>query len=66
MATAQGCSMTKPVNLNTVRKAKARAAEAAKAAENRARFGRTKAEKLREKAEAERLAKAVDQSQRER
>jgi hypothetical protein len=58
--------MSKPVNLNQARKAKVRAAQEAQAAENRVRFGRTRAEKLRDKAEAERLAKAVDQSKRER
>jgi hypothetical protein len=57
--------MSKPVNLNHARKAKARAAKGVQAAENRVRFGRTKAEKLRDKAEAERTAKAVDQSKRE-
>ena len=59
-------SMTQPVNLNQARKAKARAAKDAQAVENRVKFGRTRAEKLRDKAEAERLAKAVDQSKRER
>jgi len=58
--------MTQPVNLNQARKAKARAAKDAQAVENRVKFGRTRAEKLRDKAEAERLAKAVDQSKRER
>jgi hypothetical protein len=37
--------MTAPINLNRVRKAKSRQAAAAQAAENRVRFGLTKAEK---------------------
>ena len=43
--------MAEIVNLNRARKAKARADREAKAAENRVRFGRTKAEKdaIREK-----------------
>ena len=57
--------MAKPVNLNQARKARMRAEAQAQAAENRARFGRTKADKLRDKAATERLAKAVDQSKRE-
>ena len=35
----------KPINLNKVRKARARAADKTKADENSRRFGRTKAEK---------------------
>jgi hypothetical protein len=58
--------MSKPVNLNQARKARDRSVKDAQAAENRVKFGRTKLEKLRDKAEAERLAKAVDQSKRER
>lgn len=37
--------MTKPINLNKVRKSKARAAKKARAAENVIRFGQTKSEK---------------------
>ena len=44
--------MAELINLNRVRKARARADKEAQAAENRIKFGRTKAE--REKAEAER------------
>ena len=40
--------MAKVVNLNKFRKQKAREAAAATAAENRIRFGRTKAEKARD------------------
>lgn len=41
-----------PVNLNRVRKAKARAAKKAKAAENSVKFGQSKALKLRDRTEA--------------
>lgn len=42
--------MAKVTNLNQFRKAKARADKARRAEENRARFGRTKADKLLDKA----------------
>jgi hypothetical protein len=45
-----------PINLNKVRKARARADAEATAAANRAKFGRTKAQK---QAEAKDAAKAV-------
>ncbi len=45
--------MGKVVNLNKVRKRKARAVAAQQAAENRVRFGRTGAQKARERAETE-------------
>ena len=48
------------VNLRTARKAKARAAAATTAAERRARFGRTKAERLGDAAEQARTARVVD------
>jgi len=57
--------MTQPINLNKARKAKARAAAIARADANRARFGRTKAEKAAAKIEAERLARALDQARRD-
>ena len=50
--------MTQPINLNQARKARAKSAAKAKAAENRARFGRTKGEKL-QAAEAARKAEAL-------
>jgi len=53
-----------PINLNRARKAKARATDEARAAENRVRFGRSKAEKLSAKVEAERLARMLDQTRR--
>jgi hypothetical protein len=58
--------MAEPINLNKARKARARADAEATAAANRARFGRTKAEKLADKAEADRKARTLDQAKRER
>lgn len=40
--------MKAPINLNKVRKAKAKAAKSANSAQNRAKFGRTKQEKAAE------------------
>ena len=57
--------MTKPINLNKARKAKARAAKEQTAAQNRVKFGRTKAEQLRDKLDAARASKIVDDSQRD-
>jgi len=57
--------MADPINLNKARKAKARVTGQAKAAANRVKFGRTKTEKLSVKAEAERLARALDQTKRD-
>lgn len=58
--------MTEPVNLNKVRKAKARAEAGALAASNRVKFGRTKGEKQAEaKREAQRKA-LLDGAKRER
>ena len=48
------------VNLKRVRKSQARAAAAAEAEANRAKHGRTKAEKLQAKAEAVQLARTLD------
>ena len=53
------------INLNKARKAKAKAAAVAKAVENRARFGRTTAEKARDDAERARIERAVDKSKRD-
>ena len=52
--------MVEPINLNKFRKAKARANKEQRAAENRAKFGRTKAEKLADKAREEKLERDVD------
>jgi Domain of unknown function (DUF4169) len=48
------------VNLRKVRKARARAEKSDKAAENRARFGRTKAEKACDNAETTLVARTLD------
>jgi hypothetical protein len=53
------------VNLRAVRKRKGREAEQVQAAENRIKFGRTKAEKQLEKAKAERESKNIDAHKRE-
>jgi hypothetical protein len=53
------------VNLNHARKARARAEEKALAAENRAKFGRSKAEKDRARAETLKAERALDQARRE-
>ena len=48
------------VSLSKARKARAKAADKAKAAENRMAFGRTKAEKVQAKSEATRAARSLD------
>jgi len=57
--------MTEPINLNKARKARAKADARSKAAENRVKFGRGKAEKVVSKLEAERARRALDQTKRE-
>ncbi len=52
--------MAEIVNLRRVRKDKARAAKDARAAENRSRFGRTKAEKRATEAEGGRAETTLD------
>ncbi len=52
--------MAETVNLRQVRKRKAREEEAAKAADNRARFGQPKAERGKREAEATRAARALE------
>jgi len=54
-----------PVNLNRVRKEKARAEEKARAIENAAKFGRSKAQKEAEKAQAAAAARLLDQHRKE-
>ncbi|QDC09823.1 DUF4169 family protein [Oceanicola sp. D3] len=56
--------MSKPVNLNRVRKEKARAEKKARADENAALHGMTRAEKQRAKAEAARVARLHDGAKR--
>lgn len=53
------------INLRQVRKARARAEKRAAGDENAARSGRTKAEKQRDKAEAERLIATVEGHRRD-
>ena len=57
--------MVEPINLNKARKARARAGDKRQAAENRANFGRGKAEKEVTALEAERARRALDQAKRE-
>lgn len=57
--------MTEPINLNKVRKARARAAEKVQAAENRVRFGRGKAEKTVAKLEEARARRAHEAAKRD-
>jgi len=52
--------MASVVNLNRFRKAKRRAEDERRAAENRATFGRTKTERQKEEAERQRLAHELD------
>lgn len=57
--------MAEPINLNKARKARARAADKAQAAENRVKFGRTKGEKAVSKLEAERAKRTLDEKKRD-
>jgi hypothetical protein len=57
--------MAEIVNLNRVRKAKARDAAEAKATENRAKYGQTKAERARLAAEAAKLRAVTDGAKKE-
>lgn len=57
--------MAEIVNLNKARKLKARAAAEQQAAENRVRYGRTKAEKQRDAAAAEEAQRRMDLLKRE-
>jgi hypothetical protein len=57
--------MADVVNLNQARKAKAKADDKARATENRAKFGRSKAEKTLEAARAEKLRRDLDGAKRE-
>ena len=57
--------MSKPVNLNRFRKDKARADAKARADENAVKFGRTKADKDRAKAENDRQTRRLDGHQRD-
>jgi hypothetical protein len=57
--------MAEIINFNRARKAKAAADAEALASENRAKFGRTKAEKTAETARQELLAKNLDGAKRD-
>jgi hypothetical protein len=57
--------MSDPINFNKARKARAKVEGKSQAAENRIRFGRTKAEKTVSKLEAEKARRALDQARRE-
>lgn len=57
--------MTEVINLNKKRKAKARSDKEVRAAENRAKYGRTKQEKLADKLKAEKLDRHLQAHQRE-
>ena len=57
--------MAEIINFRQARKGLARKAAEQQVAENRARFGRTKAEKQRDAAEQERLRKELDGAKRE-
>lgn len=52
--------MAEIVNLKAVKKAKARAEKDRSAEANRAKFGRTRAERLRDEAEKARTARTLD------
>ena len=56
--------MVEPINLNKARKAKAKAAGKAKAAENRVKFGRSKGETTVSKLEAERARREFEGKKR--
>lgn len=57
--------MSDPVNLNRFRKAKAKTDARAQAAENRVKFGRTKAEKSLAEAQRDKALRELDARKRE-
>lgn len=57
--------MAEIINLNKARKAKERVDKSARAEENRARFGRSRAQKQAEAAEQARITKTLDDSKRD-
>lgn len=57
--------MAEPINLNKARKARAKAAGKAQAAENRVAFGRTKSQKAASKLEAERARRELEGKKRD-
>lgn len=58
--------MAEPINLNKARKARAKAGDQQRAAENRIKFGRTGAEKSLDAARADLAKQRLDQARRER
>lgn len=58
--------MSDPVNLNKIRKARKRADDKARADKNAVKFGRTKARKSAEAAQADRAVRNLDNTKRER
>lgn len=57
--------MAEIINLNKARKAKARVDKSARADANRARFGRTKAQKKADAEESAKVARLLDDSKRD-
>ncbi len=57
--------MAEPINLNKARKAKARIDKEKRAAENRVKYGRTKAQKSADLQAKKTLTKTVDGAKRE-
>ena len=57
--------MVEPINLNKIRKARAKAGAKAKAGQNRSLFGLKKTEKVVAEMEAERARRKLDQTRRE-
>jgi hypothetical protein len=57
--------MAEIINLRQARKARKRVDDAQQAAENRAKFGRTRGEKERDRIEAERQARFIEGAMRE-
>lgn len=58
--------MAEPINLNKARKARARAEAQDQAAENRVRFGRTKAEKELARAREAKARRDIDAGKRDK
>jgi Domain of unknown function (DUF4169) len=58
--------VAEPINLTKARKARAKAADQARAAENRVKFGRTSAEKTLDAARTDLARHKLDQTRRER
>jgi hypothetical protein len=57
--------MVEPINLNKLRKARAKAEAKAKAGQNRSLFGLKKTQKVVAEMEAERARRKLDQTRRE-